>query len=192
MLLCYTYLCTPLKYIGELTDAAIGGFEDVIVEGATFPKCLKQETVVNDYDAFYHTEIDTALINGTRTLWFAQGVGIVKIRYEHSNGIVTEGELIDYKIVEQSDEYFPLIPGTTWTYKWQDDFYKQPFIDTITVEPMKPIREAYPLKVEVKTESGEVLGSADTFEVTDDHLYLKLHRGASSNAMKELILSKTL
>ena len=171
------------KYRGEQTKDSIAGIEDVIVKGGSFPHCLKQKTVVNDYDAFYHTEIDTALINGTRILWFAQGVGIVKIRYEHSNGIVTEGELIDYKIAEKNKDYFPLIPGTTWTYKWQDDFYKQPLIDRITVEPRKPQREGYPLNVEVKSESGEALGST-SFEVTNDHIYLKLHRRGSSSAGK--------
>lgn len=171
------------KRTGEMTEASIGRFEDVTVEGGTFLDCLKQEIDITDYAESYNSDLEKALINGKRYLWFAQGVGIVKIRYEHSNGIVTEGELTDYKIVGESNDYFPLTPGTTWTYRWQDDFYKQPFMDTLTVEPRKPQREGYPLKVEVKSETGEALGSG-RFEVTKNHMILMLHRGSTSAAEK--------
>ena len=126
-----------------------------------------------------NSDLITALINGTRYLWFAEGVGIVKIRYEHSNGIVTEAELIDFKIAEKNNHYFPLSAGTTWTYKWQDDFYKQPLIDTITVEPRNPQREGYPLKVEVKSESGKEMGSG-SFKVTKHLMSLELSSSGSS------------
>lgn len=164
---------------GTIKKTTNEGYDDVIVEGGTFPQCLKQKTVVTDNDVYHHTELETALISGTRYLWFAKGVGIVKLRYEHSNGIVTEAELIDFKIAEKSNAYFPLSSGTTWTYRWQDDFYKQPLIDTITVEPRKPQREGYPLKVKVTSESGEVMGSG-SFKVTQNRKILELHGAGSS------------
>ena len=49
-----------------------------------------------------------SIINGTRYLWFSKGVGIVKMRYEHSNGVVTEAELKDYNIPGESHDYFPI------------------------------------------------------------------------------------
>lgn len=168
---------------GKKTETTNDGFEDVIVEAGTFPQCLKQRSELTHYDDFHYTELHTALVNGTRYLWFAKGVGIVKIRYEHSNGIVTEAELIDYKITEDSNDYFPLITGTTWTYKWQDDFYKQPLIDTITVEPRNRQKEGYPLKVEITSESGEKLGSG-SFNVTKNHKIVELHGIGSSNSGK--------
>ncbi len=168
---------------GTIKKATNEGYEDVIVEGGTFPQCLKQKTVVTDNNVYRNTELETALISGTRYLWFAQGVGIVKIRYEHSNGIVTGAELIDFKIAEKTNAYFPLSSGTTWTYRWQDDFYKKPLIDTITVEPRNPQREGYPLKVEITSESGEKLGSG-SFQVTKNHKILELHGIGSSNSGK--------
>ena len=164
---------------GTIKKTTNEGYEDVIVEGGTFSQCLKQKTVVTDNNVYRHTDLITALINGTRYLWFAQGVGIVKIRYEHSNGIVTEAELVDFKIAEKTDDYFPLSSGTTWTYKWQDDFYKQPLIDTITVEPRKPHEGGYPLKVEVTSESGKKMGSG-SFEVTKHLMSLELRSSGSS------------
>ena len=164
---------------GKISITTNEGHEDITVKGGTFPQCLKQKTVVTVNDVYRHTELKAALINGARYLWFAEGVGIVKIRYEHSNGIVTEAELIDYKIAGKSDEYFPLTSGTTWTYRWQDDFYKQPLIDTITVEPRKPYRGAFPLKVEVTSEAGEEMGSG-SFEVTKHRMSLELSSRGSS------------
>ena len=164
---------------GILTQTSIEGYEDVNVKAGDFPRCLKQKTVVTDNDSYHNTELETALINGTRYLWFAQGVGIVKIRYEHSNGIVTEAELIDYKIVDKSEDYLPLTTGTTWSYMWQDDFYKQSLVDTITVEPRKPNREGFPLNVEVASESGEKQGDGN-FEIIKSRMYLELNAGGSS------------
>lgn len=171
------------NWSGNKTETTNEGYENLTVEGGTFHQCLKQKTVVTDNDDFHYTELRNALINGTRYLWFVKGVGLVKLRYEHSNGIVTEAELIDYKIAEESNEYFPLTTGTTWTYKWQDDFYKTPLIDTITVEPKNRQKEGHPLKVEITSESGEKVGSAN-FNVTKNHKILELHGIGSSNSGK--------
>ena len=101
------------------------GYESVEIALRTFPACLKHKTVRTG--AHIGRELENALVDGTRYLWFAKGVGLVKVRYEHSNGIVTEAELVDYKISGESEAYFPLNIGSTWTYKWKNDYYNEVF-----------------------------------------------------------------
>lgn len=110
--------------------ATLEGYETVSVSAGTFSACLKHKTVFTDADVEdADAELRSALVNGTRYLWFAKGVGIVKMRYEHSNGIVTEAELIKYEIPIQDAEYFPAQIGTQWTYKWQNDYRDEAVIE---------------------------------------------------------------
>ena len=114
----------------EATTTLAGDHETVKVSAGIFRACLKHKTVftnadVDDSDA----ESQNAFINGTRYLWFAKGVGLVKMRYEHSNGIVTEGELLEYKIPDEAQEYLPVQVGTEWTYKWHSDYREEAVIE---------------------------------------------------------------
>ncbi len=155
------------------------GYENVKTDSGLFPNCLKQKTVVINNDPDNRNELESALVNGTRYLWFAQGVGIVKIRYEHSNGIVTEAELIDYNIPEKSNAFVPLTPDTTWTYRWKNDYYNQILIDTISVLERNPKREGIPLKTTVTSENGEQMGE-NTFEIIKSQMYSELVVGGGS------------
>ena len=104
--------------------------ETVEVSAGTFPSCLKHITVFTDADlADPDAEQANAYLNGTRYLWFAKGVGLVKMRYEHSNGVITEAELLQHEIPLANEEYFPSQIGTQWTYKWHNDYN-----DAATVE----------------------------------------------------------
>lgn len=111
--------------------ATLAGYETVNVSAGTFPTCLKHKTIftnanVEDSDA----ELRSALVNGTRYLWFAKGVGLVKMRYEHSNGVATEAELLKYEVPIQSNgEYFPIQIGTQWTYKWHNIYRDEAVIE---------------------------------------------------------------
>ena len=111
--------------------ATLSGYETVNVSAGTFPTCLKHKTIftnanVEDSDA----ELRSALVNGTRYLWFAKGVGLVKMRYEHSNGVATEAELLKYETPVQSNgEYFPIQIGTQWTYKWHNTYRDEAVIE---------------------------------------------------------------
>ena len=98
-------------------------YEAVEISIGTFPLCLKHKTVFTDADVEdADAELQNAYINGTRYLWFAKGVGLVKMCYEHSNGVVTEAELLEYEIPVKEQEYLPAQVGTQWTYKWQNDY----------------------------------------------------------------------
>ncbi len=122
----------------------IEGYESIHVAADTFPKCLKHKTVSTGAEA--DSELEGSLINGTRYLWFAKGIGLVKMRYEYSNGIITEAELTDYTIKGKSTEYFPLNVGSSWTYRWQNDYRDTPIIERVQIDEVGKEPYRMPLK----------------------------------------------
>ncbi|MDE0401341.1 MAG: sigma-70 family RNA polymerase sigma factor [Candidatus Poribacteria bacterium] len=117
------------------TQTTLVGYEKVEVAAGTFTDCLKHKTIFTNPE-------------GTRYLWFAKGVGVVKMRYEHSNGVTTEAELLDYN-VPKGEEYLPLQYGNMWTYKLQNEYREK---------REKPIIE----KCEVVENSDQPLDSVDS------------------------------
>ena len=111
--------------------ATLEGYEPVSVSAGTFSACLKHKTVFTDADVEDgNAELRSALVNGTRYLWFAKGIGLVKMRYEHSNGVATEAELLKYEMpIQQREAYFPVQIGTQWTYKWQNTYRSEAVIE---------------------------------------------------------------
>ncbi|MDE0011220.1 MAG: sigma-70 family RNA polymerase sigma factor [Candidatus Poribacteria bacterium] len=111
--------------------STLKGYETVNVSAGTFRECLKHKTVFTDTDVEdSSTELRNTLANGTRYLWFAKGVGLVKMRYEHSNGMSTEAELLKYEMpIQQSQEYFPVQIGMQWTYGWQNGYRDEAVIE---------------------------------------------------------------
>ena len=105
-------------------------YETVKISAGTFRACLKHKTVFTKADVDdTNAELRNAYINGTRYLWFAKGVGLVKMRYEHSNGVVTEAELLEYEMPVETQEYLPVEVGTQWTYKWHNTYRDEPIIE---------------------------------------------------------------
>ena len=116
--------------------ASLVGYKTVETSAGTFPSCLKHKTVFTDADVTGpNAELGTAYVKGTRYLWFTKGIGLVKMRYEHSNGIITEAELLEYEVPIEEPEYLPLQIGNMWTYKWQNDYR-----DTAIIEEWRVIR----------------------------------------------------
>ena len=74
-----------------------------------------------------------AMTNGTRYIWYAKGVGIVKMRYVHSNGVITDAELSEYEVPEKNSDYLPLNLGTTWTYTWHNEYHLAPMTEKVKV-----------------------------------------------------------
>ena len=111
-------------------EAILEDYETVSVSAGTFSTCLKHKTVFTDADVEdADAELRNALVNGTRYLWFAKGVGLVKMRYEHSNGVVTEAELLKHEIPLQDEAYLPTQIGTQWTYKWHNTYRNEAVIE---------------------------------------------------------------
>ncbi len=131
------------------TKTTLQDYEQVETAAGTFPKCLKHKTVFTDAKA--SSALKNSLVNGTRYLWFAKGVGIVKMRYEHANGIITEAELLEYKVPGNTTGYFPLQIGNAWTYKWQNDYRDEAAIEQCQVvenADKPPDRDIIPPEVE--------------------------------------------
>ena len=123
----------PYKSKATIT---LEGYEDVEISTGSFPSCLKHKTVFIEADVEdADTEQENAYLNGTRYLWFAKGVGLVKMRYEHSNGIITEAELFKYEIPIEDEEYLPTQVGAQWTYRWHNDYR-----DEVIIEEWRVIR----------------------------------------------------
>ena len=145
------------------TKSRLEGYESVKVSAGVFSDCLKHKTVFTNADVKdTQAELRNALLNGTRYLWFAEGVGLVKLRYEHANGVVTEAELLEYKIPVEDREYLPLQIGNVWTYKWQNTYRNEPAIEEWRVirnfsepENLESPMELASAKYEVKIETDE-------------------------------------
>ena len=69
-----------------------------------------------------HANLIENFVNGTRYLWFANGVGLVKMRYEHASGLTTETELMEYRVPGKTEESLPMQIGSTYTYKYHNVF----------------------------------------------------------------------
>lgn len=68
---------------------------------------------------------ENAFVTGTRTIWFAQNIGIVKVVYAHVNGSTTTIELLSYTVADNplggyAQPYWPLTDGNMWTYEWRN------------------------------------------------------------------------
>ena len=109
------------------------GYEHVEVSAGVFPTCLKHRSVIIDTPPHLQNNLlatangkpyeqgskeESPFVNGTRYLWFVKGIGLVKMRYEHANGLTTEAELFEYRIPGKIEEYHPLQIGSTYTYKY--------------------------------------------------------------------------
>ena len=117
------------------------GYEQIEVSAGIFPTCLKHTSVLIDTDQRSQNDLlmitddkrykpdDRQLslfVTGVRYLWFANGVGLVKMRYEHFNGNTTEIELMEYKAPGKTEEYLPLQIGSTYTYQSISSYLGEP------------------------------------------------------------------
>jgi len=76
------------------------GIEEISVPAGIF-SAIKLKTELNSSNNY---------LNGTRYIWLAEDVGIVKLTYQHSDGSVTCGELKEYGVVSNK------IPIANFTY----------------------------------------------------------------------------
>lgn len=128
----------------SLSKTTLEGHEQVEVSAGTFPTCLKHKSVLITTPPHFQNNLlatsngkpykrgskkERPFVNGTRYLWFAEGVGLVKMRYEHANGLTTEAELMEYRIPGKVEEYHPLQIGSTYTYKYHSVFLHETVIE---------------------------------------------------------------
>ena len=117
----------------SLAKTTLEGYEQVEVSAGTFRTCLKHKSVLITTPPHFQNHLlatsngkpyergskkESPFVNGTRYLWFAEGVGLVKMRYEHANGLTTAAELMEYRVPSKVEEYHPLQIGSAYTYKY--------------------------------------------------------------------------
>lgn len=81
--------------------------ETVTTEAGEFSNCLKIKDAIN-HDA--KDKFDT------RQVWFAPGVGPVKIALDRADGIHLETELAEYFVRNGDNDYYPISLGNIWMY----------------------------------------------------------------------------
>ena len=126
-------------------ETILDSYEQVEVPAGVFSTCLKHKSVLTNIDSPSQDKLIivtnekryepsdremSPFVNGTRYLWFAKGVGLVKTRYEHANGITTEIELMEYRTPGKIEEYLPLQIGSTYTYKSRSSYLDETIIET--------------------------------------------------------------
>jgi len=99
--------------------------ETIVTPAGEFPDCVKVKTLITgkkvSSDGKETPEIDV-FVRGRRFMWFAPGVGLVMLKYEHEEGSSTDVNLISYSIEEASNSYLPLALGNIWRYEWTDTY----------------------------------------------------------------------
>ena len=118
------------------TATLISEDERVTVPAGAFEHCRLTEAVVavsGATDLMKPVRMQRDWHAGTVRHWFAPGVGCVRTRYEHRNGLVTDIELVSYELSEPSEEYLPMALGNCWVYRWTDPADGTRLEDTVFV-----------------------------------------------------------
>lgn len=84
-----------------------------------FSDCLELETLLerrgeDPAESYRRLNLRNS---GTRRVWFAPGVGLVKLAYRHGDDVETEAALTGHAAADRTDDYFPLITGVAWEYQ---------------------------------------------------------------------------
>jgi len=58
--------------------------------------------------------------DGVRLDWYAPGVGLVKVDFQHAGGDRTVVELAEFKVVRGGESLFPNRVGNAWQYEWRN------------------------------------------------------------------------
>jgi hypothetical protein len=98
--------------------------------------------------------------SGVRTVWWAYGVGPVKVTFEHSGGTDAPSTNAELKSTNQTPKpppddtnYFPLTKGTKLVYRWKNTKYlKKPSVQVATIDEVQSMSA----RISVKDRSGPV------------------------------------
>lgn len=111
----FSFTFKPLKVMLTIE----GDSESVDIMAGNFKNCLKIKAVITpnpDEDGAEMSKKLNQIYCGTKQVWFAPGIGVVKLIFGRANGIYTHAELAEYHIEEESNDYFPLSVGNRWVY----------------------------------------------------------------------------
>ncbi len=120
------------------TSASLQGNDETItVRDNAFNGCKLVEVTVSPSSESDTVEPEREAFRdycaGRIRVWFAPGVGCVRLVHQHRNGLTTNIELVEHRVAEPSSEYLPLAIGNHWVYCWNDDATGVHFRDTVFV-----------------------------------------------------------
>lgn len=116
-------------YVDSSVSISEGG--TIEVPAGRFSECIKHTATITSSKA--GSEKKNQFAAGERTLYFAKGVGLVKMIYKHDNGITTESVLTEFELAEQSEAFLPLSHGNQWKYQWKNGYRKESAVETWTL-----------------------------------------------------------
>jgi len=105
------------------TGTVVSDSETVTVPAGTFTDCrrIRMETEQTEQTLTEEPRIQmlNAFYVGVREVWYAPGVGMVKVRVERENDVKAGLVLKEYDVKEQVRDYLPLAIGNRWSYGWE-------------------------------------------------------------------------
>jgi len=112
----FSYTFNPMTATAEIESDK----ESVSVPAEEFNNCLKVKYTItpSNLDYISNRKARLNLLNsGTKEMWYAPGVGLVRLKIHQGDGLETDIHLDSYTIAELSKDYLPLSVGNKWGYK---------------------------------------------------------------------------
>jgi RNA polymerase sigma factor (sigma-70 family) len=113
-----------LSEVMKATSTLVSRSESVEVPAGEYSECALIETIISasSEDRGFEPEVKRlrGYYAGTKKVWFAPGVGVVRLMYHHSNGQETDIQLTDCVLSQAGDDYLPLAIDTRWRYEWRE------------------------------------------------------------------------
>jgi RNA polymerase sigma-70 factor (ECF subfamily) len=107
-----------IKSVGETVSVPAGKFDECVQVKTTMRLRAANEGSPQANEIY---NCSKGFREGEKWMWFAPGVGIVRVEHHHQNGKRTVIELTSYQIKEDSKGYFLLAIGNRWNYEWRDE-----------------------------------------------------------------------
>ena len=115
--------------------------ERVEVPAGEFEGCALIETTISasgeEKELVPEIERIRGYYAGVKRAWFAPGVGLVRLLYQHKNGRVTDIQLVEHQVKEPGEDYLPMALGNRWRYRWKDEESGRVFEDLLVVASQK-------------------------------------------------------
>ena len=101
--------------------------ESITVPAGRFRNCLKIETTIRATDralqACKREGWTLRQLSGKRWMWFAPGVGLIRVLNMDLNDQLTDIVLVDGQQQDNTGAYLPLAVGNWWRYEWIESLY---------------------------------------------------------------------
>ena len=101
---------STIQTLGAVVETVAGRFQDCLELETRFERRGEEDP----NERYCRLNLRNS---GTRRSWFAPGIGLVKLCYQHGDGMETDVQLEDYTISQVTEDYLPLHLGMTWRYQ---------------------------------------------------------------------------